>query len=43
MHIGDSLYVLTNGFEELANADLDTAKIKAAYKLLKLTLTISLI
>lgn len=36
MHIGDSLYVLTNGFEELANADLDTAKIKAAYKAAKI-------
>ena len=32
LRMGDSLYILTNGFEKLALADLDTAKIKAAYK-----------
>ena len=32
LHIGDSLYILTNGFENKALADLDTADIRAAYK-----------
>ena len=30
--MGDSLYVLTNGFEKMAPADLDTAAIIANYK-----------
>ena len=37
LHIGDSLYILTNGFEKKALADLDTAEIKAAYKAAKIT------
>ena len=32
IHMGDSLYVLTNGFEKMAPADLDTAAIIANYK-----------
>ena len=32
IHMGDSLYVLTNGFEKMAPADLDTATIIANYK-----------
>ena len=32
IHMGDSLYVLTNGFEKMALADLDTAAIIANYK-----------
>ena len=32
LHIGDSLYILTNGFEKMAAADLDTADIRANYK-----------
>ena len=32
IHMGDSLYVLTNGFEKMAPADLDTAEIIANYK-----------
>lgn len=32
LHIGDSLYVLTNGFEKVAIEKLDTAAIIAAYK-----------
>lgn len=37
LHIGDSLYILVNGFEKKALADLDTAAIKAAYKAAKIT------
>ncbi|WP_303644094.1 DUF6383 domain-containing protein [uncultured Parabacteroides sp.] len=37
LHIGDSLYILVNGFENMALADLDTAKIKAAYEAAKIT------
>ena len=32
IHMGDSLYVLTNGFEKMDPADLDTAAIIANYK-----------
>ena len=34
------MYILTNGFEKLALADLDTAKIKAAYKAAKIEFNI---
>ena len=37
LHIGDSLYILTNGFEKMAAADLDTATIIANYKATKNT------
>ncbi len=40
LRMGDSLYILTNGFEKLALADLDTAKIKAAYKAAKIEFNI---
>ena len=36
IHMGDSLYVLTNGFEKMAPADLDTAEIIANYKKAKI-------
>ncbi|WP_297906636.1 DUF6383 domain-containing protein [uncultured Parabacteroides sp.] len=36
IHMGDSLYVLTNGFEKMAPADLDTATIIANYKKAKI-------
>ena len=35
LHIGDSLYFLTNGFEKMAAAELDTATILANYKATK--------
>ena len=37
LHIGDSLYFLTNGFEKMAAAELDTATILANYKATKST------
>ena len=35
LHIGDSLYFLTNGFEKMAAAELDTTTILANYKATK--------
>jgi hypothetical protein len=32
LHIGDSLYILTNGFENMEASKLDTAVIRANYK-----------
>ncbi len=32
LHIGDSLYILTNGFEKMEASKLDTAAIRANYK-----------
>ena len=40
LHIGDSLYILTNGFEKMAAADLDTADIRANYKATKVEFNI---
>ena len=40
IHMGDSLYVLTNGFEKMAPADLDTAEIIANYKKQKLNISL---